>query len=222
MKARKIKLESEVEQKEKRKVKLVEIDVNTEPEGFPDIFDEINANMIIPRFDYNLSSGLNNKRSEFDIKIVDDGIKRALHDEITAFERHIDEKNKKNNENYNHLIELIRRTIDEAIPNSRVDKLDDFFKKDYKLIIFFLWTQKKKCLKVDIYGSFETGLSLPWSDIDIVVTLPSMSMSYDPLTKIENALKVNIQKKSLIIITLYLFFLLFFKKKFLFNLRKNQ
>ena len=122
MKARKIKLESEVEQKEKRKVKLVEIDVNTEPEGFPDIFDEINANMIIPRFDYNLSSGLNNKRSEFDIKIVDDGIKRALHDEITAFERHIDEKNKKNNENYNHLIELIRRTIDEAIPNSRVDK----------------------------------------------------------------------------------------------------
>ncbi len=116
LKISKERMKSEIENKEKKKLKYENKDVNTDPEGLIDILDEVNGA---------LGSRIenHNKHLEIDIRNVDEGIKRALHEEIISFEKHIDEKNKKNNENYNHLIEIIRKTIDEAIPNSRVNIL---------------------------------------------------------------------------------------------------
>jgi DNA polymerase sigma len=48
----------------------------------------------------------------------------------------------------------------------------------------------KIIFKVSVYGSFATELCLPWSDIDIVVSIPTNSSNYfmkaaDVLTEID-------------------------------------
>ena len=46
--------------------------------------------------------------------------------------------------------------------------------------------------KVSTYGSFETGLCLPYSDIDLVIQQNAYCAYSDPLSALEDSLKVSI------------------------------
>lgn len=85
----------------------------------------------------------------------------ALCEEVMAFEKSVDEYFEEKKPQFDNLIKLMQGAVREVAADA------EFY----------------------VYGSFATGLSLPWSDIDIVIKLPQTYYSYTVLDSIENNLK---------------------------------
>jgi len=92
----------------------------------------------------------------------------ALSEEVAAFEKSVDEYNEEKKPQFDNLIKLMQGAVREVAADA------EFY----------------------VYGSFATGLSLPWSDIDIVIKLPQTYYSYTVLDSIENNLKVIFMRRS--------------------------
>lgn len=106
-----------------------------------------------------------------DPQIMED-IHNQLHDEIMKFEQSVNKYNEENKENYDSLIKKISEAVSDIVPDS----------------------------VCEIYGSFATGLSLPWSDIDIVVKLPNPNYTSGILDNLE----MNLKKKKWVVETKYI------------------
>lgn len=107
-----------------------------------------------------------------------DEISPNLHNEIIKFTLEVEEFNQKYNPLFKELIEKITEAIQKVLPDSFVRKLKEFY------LIYFI-------KKVSTYGSFETGLCLPYSDIDLVIQQNVYSAYPDPLSILEDSLKVT-------------------------------
>lgn len=90
-----------------------------------------------------------------------------LHREILKFTSEVDDYSLKNKERFENLIDILGKAVKEVIPAA----------------------------DVNVYGSFATGLSLKWSDIDLVIKVPEPYFSTNNsylLTKIEDKLRVGL------------------------------
>jgi non-canonical poly(A) RNA polymerase PAPD5/7 len=100
-----------------------------------------------------------------------DDIAPLLHEEILHFEQWINQYNQEKKTLFDNLINYIKQAVNESIPNS-------------------------ECY---IYGSFATGLSLPWSDIDVVIKpsnfAPNYSNSSYAINLLLESVEANIKKK---------------------------
>ena len=92
-----------------------------------------------------------------------------LHQEILSFEESVNRYNNKNKGVFDALIQKITIAVEEIAPDS----------------------------KCTIYGSFATGLSLPWSDIDIVIELAQVITHYQIMSLLEN-LEQSLKKKEFV------------------------
>jgi len=88
---------------------------------------------------------------------------KMLHEEIIAFEKAVNTFNTEKKTTFDSLLESLKSAVIEAVPGAD-------------------W---------DIYGSFSTGLCLPWSDIDIVIRTPQVTYGTSVLDAIESTLKKN-------------------------------
>jgi len=90
-----------------------------------------------------------------------DHISSVLNEEIVSFEKAVDSYFKENQAVLESLLNMIQTSMMELVPDA-------------------------ECI---IYGSFATGLWLPWSDIDLVVKIPQAEAAYSILELLESTLK---------------------------------
>lgn len=90
-------------------------------------------------------------------------VAKMLDQEVREFERAVDRYSESKQPIYDKLQELIHVTLADLMPEA----------------------------ECTIYGSFATGLWLPWSDIDIVIKIPQIETALNVLHLLESRLKVN-------------------------------
>lgn len=96
------------------------------------------------------------------VPLYSEEIEHILHEEIVFFEAKINDVNTARKTMFDKLIAIVEAAIKDIIPAG----------------------------KVYLYGSYATGLSMPWSDIDMVIDIPDDGMSpLDILPQIEKSLE---------------------------------
>ena len=90
-------------------------------------------------------------------------VTRMLDQEVREFERAIDRYSETKQPIYDRLQELFHVSLADLLPEA----------------------------ECTIYGSFATGLWLPWSDIDIVIKIPQIENALNVLHLLETRLKVK-------------------------------
>ena len=76
-------------------------------------------------------------------------IENILHEEILFFEKKVLDHEAKRKPQFDDLVKIIEKSVKVTLPKS----------------------------KVNLYGSYATGLSMPWSDIDMVIDIGNDAIS---------------------------------------------